>query len=304
MMKMVDWIKTHKLTTLLLLVVGYLLFRSSVGSLFSTQLYNLKTTSSTAYDLAPSAAVNSGVGGVSLPSSGRQETAPAPEVADRMVISESNLSLVVDNIRSRVNAILAETEKRGGYMVSSSITSPEEVPFATLVIRVPSKDLDVMLEYLRSQAIKVTSENLVGRDVTDQYVDYEARLTTLNTTKARFESILASATTVSDIMNVQQQIISAQGQIDSIRGQMQYLEKTAENAKLTIYLSTDEWSLPYAPAAPFRPNVIFKGAVRALVLTLRGLATDAIWIGVYAVIWLPVLLVIIWLVRRRKNVVK
>jgi hypothetical protein len=304
MMKMVDWIKTHKLTTLLLLVVGYLLFRSSVGSLFSTQLYNLKTTSSTAYDLAPSAAVNSGVGGVSLPSSGRQETAPAPEVADRMVISESNLSLVVDNVRSRVNAILAETEKRGGYMVSSSITSPEEVPFATLVIRVPSKDLDVMLEYLRSQAIKVTSENLVGRDVTDQYVDYEARLTTLNTTKARFESILASATTVSDIMNVQQQIISVQGQIDSIRGQMQYLEKTAENAKLTIYLSTDEWSLPYAPAAPFRPNVIFKGAVRALVLTLRGLATDAIWIGVYAVIWLPVLLVIIWLVRRRKNVVK
>jgi hypothetical protein len=298
-------VKTHKLTTLLLVVVGYFFFRNYFG----VSTYNLTAPSTATYDMAPAAGVNAGVGGVSLGSlktsnsALRQEAAPQPQIADRMVIQESNLSLVVDNVRSRVDAVLNETTKEGGYMVSSSISQPEEAPFATLVVRVPAKSLKGFLEFLRGQAVKVSSENLLGTDVTDQYTDLDARLATLNKTKVKFEEILDKAVTVQDILTVQQQIISLQSQIDAVRGQQMYLEKNAEVAKITIYLSTDEYSLPYAPATPFRPSVIFKEAVRSLVLTTRSLVSKAIWIAVYSPLWLPVVLVI-WFIRRRKNQVK
>jgi len=170
-----------------------------------------------------------------------------------------------------------------------------------VVVRVPAKSLKATLDYFRSLSIKVSSENLFGTDVTDQYVDIQARLDTLNKTKAKFEEILVKADKVTDILEVQRQIIYIQDQIDSLKGQQQYLEKTAELAKITLYLSTDEFSLPYAPSAPFRPAVIFKYAVRSLVGTLRGIVQALIWIGVYSVIMVPVLLVVYFVRRKIKR---
>ncbi len=210
-----------------------------------------------------------------------------------MVVEESNLSLVVDNVRQKVDQVLDYTNQSGGYMISSSLSQPEEAPFATLVVRLPREKLRPALDFLRILSIKVTSENLIGQDVTDQYFDIEERLSTLYKTKAKFEEILNQASKIDDILRVQREIISLQSQIDSLKGQQEYLKKTAENARLTVYLSTDEWSLPYAPEEPgFRPKVIFKQAVRSLVRNIRALGKLSIWVLVYGLIWLPLLIVI------------
>jgi hypothetical protein len=298
-MGIISWIKNNKLTVLLGVIVLFLLFRSPVLSLFSARNYSSSQYALGGVQSGVSTGLDS-IGSVSKAILPVSESAPNPEIANRMVVEESNVSLVVDNVREKLDLILDETSKKGGYMVSSSLNQPQDAPYASLVIRVPSKELRPTLEYLRKLSIKVTSENLLGTDVTDQYVDIEARLETLNKTKAKFEEILARAVNVSEIMQVQQQIISLQDQIDRLKGQQQYLEKNAANAKLTIYLSTDEWALPYAPSETFRPNVIFKEAVRSMVATLRGLAKLAIWLGVYSIVWVPVV-VIIWFWRRRRK---
>ncbi len=288
--KIISWVKENKLVVVLLLVVGYLLWSDRQGSI--TPLME----KSVGYDMAaPSAGLSSRVG---IPPV--QESAPQPDVDDRMVVEHSNISLVVDNVRQKTDQILDYVAGRGGYMVSSSIRQLEEVPFGTVVVRVPSDELRPTLEYLRGQAIKVTSEYLSGRDVTDEYVDLESRLETLNKTKTKFEQILDQAAEVEDILNVQRELISLQKQIDNLIGRQEYLEKTAENAKITIYLSTDEWSLPYTPETEaFRPRVIFKQAVRSLVLTLRKVGKSVIWAGVFTPIWLPILLLVLW--RKRSS---
>jgi len=227
----------------------------------------------------------------------RKEYTPTTKT-DRLVVQESNLSLVVKSVRESSDKIADYAKNNGGYMVSSSLSQPEEAPYATVIIRIPSKNLKATLEYLRSLAIKVSSENLYGYDVTDEYTDIEARLATVNKTKAKFEEIMAKATRVSEILEVQRELINVQDQIDALKGRQQYLEKTAELAKITIYFSTDEFALPYAPSPPFRPEVIFKQAVRSLVGTLRGLARLIIWVVVYSIIIVPVVLVI-WYFKRR-----
>jgi hypothetical protein len=56
----------------------------------------------------------------------------------------------------------------------------------------------------------------------------------------------------------------------------------------------DEYALPYAPDTNWKPETVFKLAVRSLVLNLRGLASAAIWLTVYAALWLPLLLIAIF----------
>ena len=200
---------------------------------------------------------------------------------------------MVKDIRQTTNEILNYVEKQDGYMVSTTLTQPEEAPFATIVVRIPTEKLRESLDFFRQRAIKVSSEFISGWDVTDEYVDLEAQLATLQETKSRFEEIMDQAFKIDDILQVQREIINLQTQIDSLKGRQQYLEGTAKFSKVTLNLSTDELSLPYAPSDTFRPKVIFKLAVRSLVLNLRKIASAAIWLVVYSVVWLPVLLVVI-----------
>jgi len=289
----IAWIKTHKLASILLLVVIYLVVRPSSGvkPLSQSAMLSIGGAGEESVALKSAPSVSS-----LLPSRNYTPTTQT----DRLVVQESNLSLVVKNVRESSDKAIDWAKSVGGYMVSSSLSQPEEAPYAYVVLRIPAKDLKPAIEYFRSLAIKVSSENLLGTDVTDEYTDIGARLETLNKTKAKFEEILSKAVAVNDILTVQRELISLQDQIDSLKGRQQYLEKTAELAKISLYLSTDEFSLPYAPSQPFRPEAIFKQAVRSLVGTLRGGAKLLIWVGVYSPIWL-LILGVIWFFKRRKK---
>lgn len=185
-------------------------------------------------------------------------------------------------------------------MVNSHLSKPEESANGTITVRVPEEKLTEALEAFRRAGLRVVDENVSGRDITDQYVDLEARLATLNKTKAKFEEILDKATQVQDLLNVQRELINLQSQIDSIKGQQQYLSQSAKLSKITVYLSTDEFSLPYSPADPWRPNVVFKLAVRSLVTNLRNIGSAIIWIGVYSPVWVPISLIAWFLTKKNK----
>lgn len=287
MRKIIDWIKQNKLATfLLVLVLGYLLF--SFRQIPSGQgLISEKME----LGMVPR--------GIIPPP--QPEYAPAPEVEDRLVIQESTLSLLVKKVTETQKAINEKVKQLGGYMVNSSVSHPEEVEAATgsITVRVPQERLDETLDYFRNLAVKVVSENLFGRDVTDEYVDIEARLATLLKTKAKFEEILEKAERVDDILRVQKELVSLQTQVDNLKGRQNYLEKSAEMSRVTVYLATDELALPYAPTEVWRPQAVFRRAVRSLIGTFRKAGTSAIWLGVYSVIWLPIL--VAWLVFRRRK---
>lgn len=303
MIRIIDWVKRNKLITLIVIILLFFIVKEYLPGYF----YGITPLQKT-YQ-APMGEFEA-VGDVGLaPSVGRGEIGIPPipseyaptETEERLVVEESSMSMVVTNVGEISDKIIDHAKSAGGYMVSSSLINPEEAPFATVVVRIPAENFRDALDYFRSLAVKVTSERILGTDVTDEYVDIEARLTTLEKTKAKFEEILEIATEVQDILNVQRQLIYIQDQIDALKGRQKYLEQTAKLSKITVYLSTDEYALPYAPTETFRPKLIFKLAVRSLVRTFRSVARALIWIGVYAIIWVPLGLIVFFIWKWRKK---
>lgn len=291
---MLDWIKRNKLASFLLVILLVILVKSLTASFLGFNTMSLSGSGSVAMP-QPLSGVGLGAPSYSKAISDTyypaQEYTPQTDVANRMVVQESNLSLLVKNVVEIRNKIVDFAQQNGGYMVNSTTSNPQDAPTAKVVIRVASDKLQEALDFFHSLSIKVVSENLYGTDVTDQYVDVEKRISLLESTISKYQEILSKATEISDITNLTREILSIQSQIDSLKGSQESLKQNASLAKLTVYLSTDEIALPYAPSETFRPEVIFKLAVRSLVGLLRQLATMAIWIGVYAVIWVPVALV-------------
>lgn len=278
-MLFINWIKTHKLIVLLILIIAYLYFKDKpITPLPLPAIDNYRTSLPSVGMVAPELSL------INPP------IEPVSDATNRIVIKDSNLSLLVKDVRNTGDQIISYAKDNGGFMVFASYNRPTESPFAAITIRIPTPKLDGALNYIRSLSIKVTSENLVGTDVTEEYIDIESRLATLKKTQAKFEEILEKAITVTDILAVQRELISLQEQIDSLKGQKEAIENNAKLTKITIYLSTDELALPYAPDKAFRPNVVFKIAVRSLLSTLRSGAEAGIWVSVYSIIWLPVVL--------------
>jgi len=264
---MLTWFKKNWALSILILIGLVYLKNTSSPRLFPS------TTSKTASLMAPEAYDLSANLGSAIPS---RQVAPSSS-PDRIVITDTSLSLQVKDVSQTIKNIDQQTKDLGGFLVSSHLSKPELAASGNITVRIPSDKLQLALESFRSLAVKVVSESIVGTDVTDQYEDLDARLDVLNKTKAKFESIMDQATKITDLLEVQRELVNLQTQIDNIKGRQDYLTKSANLSKVVIYLSTDDLSLPYAPTNVWRPIVTVKTAVRSLLTTLRSLGNLVIW---------------------------
>lgn len=273
--KIIDLIKKNWVSVLLLLVVIYLLGRSTGVNPISTRNSGVEIGGFA--DMA-SPMIGKSIG---APIIGNYQQA-APVVSDsRMVVQNTSISMQVNDVSAVSSNIENLAISVGGYMVNRSMVKPEGAATGNITIRVPAEKREETLNSIKKMGIKTVSENVSGYDVTDQYVDIQGRVDNLNKTKIKMEVLLDQANNVSDLMNIQMQINNIQSQIDSYIGQQKYLEQTAKLTRIMINLSTDELALPYVPDAAWRPGAVLKTAVRSMIGAVRNVADAIIWMVVY-----------------------
>ncbi len=282
-MNILEWLKKNWLVVILAVAILVLIGKQQKGLMLMNSVRNVGVTSEMAIPYAAKE--------IGMPSPIRGEAAPVMSDT-RMVVQDTNMSMLVNDVDKVAGEIANTAKTMGGYMVSRSVSKPEGAASGYITIRVPAEKREEALLLIKNLGVKVVSENVYGDDVTDQYVDIETRVANLEKTKARLMAISDQATNVQDLIQVQNQIDNIQQQIDSLKGQQKYLEQTAKLTRITINLSTDELALPYAPDKAWRPAVVFKTAVRSMIGALRNVVDTLIWLVVY----LPVFLILLGLV--------
>jgi hypothetical protein len=133
----------------------------------------------------------------------------------------------------------------GGFVVSSSVvTSGEEAknrkarPQAgDIVLRVPADRFDATRQAL-GELGTVERSSLRGEDVGGQLVDYEARLRSLNAQEEALRALMARATAVSEVIQVQTSLFDVRQQIEQLQAQRDQLSQAA--ALSTLHLSLFE----------------------------------------------------------------
>jgi hypothetical protein len=233
-----------------------------------------------------------------------------PVTQDRLVIRNANLTLVVTNPTASVDTISKMAEDMGGFVVSTNLyesaygTANLTAMQGTITIRVPAEQLDVALDTIKAGAIEVRSENVSGEDVTQQYVDLQSRLRNLEAAEKQLQEIMGSATTTTDVMQVYNQLVQVRGEIETVKGQMQYFEQSARLSAITIELIPDVAAQPIQIAG-WHPQGTAKAAVEALIKALQFLADAGIWalicvLPIALIIGVPAFFIIRAIRRRRK----
>ncbi len=215
-------------------------------------------------------------------------TSDAANVAERMIVRNADLSLVVDDVQAKVDAMYALAKKYGGFVVSTSVNRYDGNIRGNASLRVDSDKLDAVLADLRALAIEVRSESSSGQDVTGEYVDLQAQLTNLEAAEKQLQKIMQESTKTDDVLNVFNQLTQIRGQIEQTKGRMKFLSESAALSLINVELISDvaskEIEIPV-----WRPLGTAKTALDALVNSLKGLADFLIY---FVIAILPVLLLV------------
>lgn len=209
------------------------------------------------------------------------------EVEERLVIRNGEVRAVVGDVRQEKKAIEKKVSEQSGFVVNANLSQPEEAPHLTISVRVPAERLDELMDFVKDRSERITYESVTGEDVTSRYIDEKARLKSLEEARGQMSEILAQAQEISDLLQIQREIQRIDREIESAKGRIEYLEKSAALSLLNIELAQSEYELTYTPTQKWRPGFVFKQATRSLLTTLQNLSYFAIRAAVFAVIWLP-----------------
>jgi hypothetical protein len=231
--------------------------------------------------------------------------------ADRMVVMNANLTIVVPDPVESVREITLLAEGMGGFVVSSytyqTTFGLEQVvgDQAQIVIRVPAERLTEALDQIKEGATEVRTENISGEDVTAAYTDLESRLRNLEAAEESLREIMASATRTEDVMLVFNQLTQVRGEIEMVRGQMRYYEESARLSSISIDLIPDIAEQPISIAG-WHPEGVAKEAIEDLVHSLQSLANALIrfgilWVPLLAIFGVPIWLIVRAVLRRRRG---
>jgi hypothetical protein len=223
------------------------------------------------------------------------------QAQQRLVIRTAEMSIVVSNTLEQLDAISKLAAQYGGFVVQSGTYKVGNDLQGNITIRVDAKNFDTALSDIRRLAVDVQSENVRGEDVTAEYVDLEAQLKNLEAAEAQLTKIMEQAFNTDDVLNVYQQLTQIRGQIEQIKGRMKFLSQSAALSTININLIPDALATP-VEVGGWRLEGVAKSAVEALIATLQGLASIAVW---FVIVVLPVLLIfaipvvlVVWLIRR------
>ena len=159
----------------------------------------------------------------SLKSAGNTvESSPMPYSGPRMTTLDTNVVLIVKSIENAMGGFETKVNQVGGFVVSKNQNSQTEGGYGFVSARVPRDKVRKTVSYLKSNSAKVISVDEKGNDITEQFKDTQARLSTLYETKTAIEQILASATASKDLkalLDAQREVLNIQSQIDQEKGQ-------------------------------------------------------------------------------------
>lgn len=159
------------------------------------------------------------------------EEVTAPE---RMIVKQGSIRFETSNALETRQNIATSIKKLNGYLSKDSSTAYGNRTEYTIEIRVPAKNFETLLEGVTQTATKVDSKNISALDVTEEFIDVEARIKTKKEIEERYKELLKRANSIEDILKIESELGTLRADIESFEGRLKYLKNRVTLSTLSV----------------------------------------------------------------------
>ncbi|HSL87999.1 MAG TPA: DUF4349 domain-containing protein [Ignavibacteriaceae bacterium] len=153
---------------------------------------------------------------------------------DRKIIKEGNIRFETSSVKETQSFIKQTLQALGGYIGDENVFDYKYRIEHNITVRVPENKFDLLVEKISEIAEKIDSKNINSKDVTEEFIDVEARVKTKKELEARYKEILKQANRVDEILNIEREIGKLRSEIESLEGRLNYLKNRMALSSLTI----------------------------------------------------------------------
>ena len=162
------------------------------------------------------------------------------EAADRKIIRNADITMEVESTTDAQHNVTTIAESHGGFVVTSEAKQRENIDPSKrtvdikLVARIPADRFGVALDEIKKLAGNLPEANVNGQDVTEDFIDLEARIKTQKALELQFLDIMKQADSVQEALEVQRQIADVRTDIEKLEGRKRFLENRSSLSTITV----------------------------------------------------------------------
>lgn len=222
----------------------------------------------------------------------------------RKIVFTGQVDVVVEDITKatqELTTLIESIQQAGGYLAhqeSQGIAGSSR--FGTWTVRVPQTMFDKFLADVEKLG-ELRRSSRDAQDVTEEYMDFEARLKNKQASEQRLLGHLEKTGDLKDTLEVERELSRVRGEIEQLQGRLNLLKNRTVLATVIVTLHE---RVGYTPATTpdFTTQAArtFDGSWQAFVAFLRFLGLFLIAIVPWLCIAVP-MLGTIWLWKRRRR---
>src|SRR5215475_8802009 len=229
------------------------------------------------------------------------------QAAERKIIRNGNLTIEVNSPAEVQRKIASIAESHQGFVVTSEATQrttddrtkPEIT--VNLVVRVPAAQFDQTMNEIRAASQRIIQEKTSGQDVTEEFMDLEARIRNQKALETQFIEIMKRAGKVEDALSVQTELANVRTEIEKLEGRRRFLENQSSLSTITV---TMQPPTPIVNTTGFWYNVrsaFTDGVDVALAIILFLIRAVVALLPIAFLIGLPLALILKFVVKRLRR---
>jgi Domain of unknown function (DUF4349) len=232
----------------------------------------------------------------------------SPVEVNRKIIRNAEITLESTDPEEGLRKIASIAEARGGFVVTSEVkqegsAASGAAKTATVVARVPAAQFEAAIEEIRKAGSRILHEKRTGQDVTEEFIDLEARIRTKRALEAQFLEIMKQAQKVSEALEVQRQLADVRTEIEQLEGRRRFLENQSSLSTITVKIEPPVSIVAATPGGFFSEakRAVSDGLEIAVAITLGFISFALALLPILLFIVLPLVLLARFLMRRNKG---
>ena len=166
------------------------------------------------------------------------DSSPNPTQSQTKIIKTADLSFQTPDLNASYESLKTGIAKYKAIVQNDESGKNSESVYRNLTIRIPSQHFDAFITDIGKGVEHFDRKEISQQDVTEEYVDTESRMKSKKKLEERYLQLLAKATKVSEMLEIEKKLAEIREEIEAKEGQLKYMQNRVSMSTVNIQMYT------------------------------------------------------------------